>query len=112
TNLESITVSTEEVSYLLLNLLTDKATGPDGISARLLKKCWNEIALSLTALRNKSLSLSKVPQEWKDANVVLVPKKGDIHEISNYQPISLLSLVPNFRNKLFIFTCLSLFNPR
>ena len=38
-NLESITVSTEEVNYLLLNLLTDKATaGPDGISARLLKE--------------------------------------------------------------------------
>jgi hypothetical protein len=92
-NLESITVSTEEVSYLLLNLLTDKATGPDGISARLLKECSNEIAPSLTALFNKSLSLGKVPQEWKKANVVPVPKKGDIHEISNDRPISLLSLV-------------------
>ena len=93
-NIVSITVSTEEVSYLILNLLTDKATGPDEISARLLKECSNEIApAQLTALFNKSLSLVKVPQEWKETNVVPVPKKGDIHEISNYRPISLLSLV-------------------
>jgi hypothetical protein len=45
----------------------DKATGPDGIPARLLKECLNKIALSLTALFKKSLSLGKVPQEWKEA---------------------------------------------
>ena len=76
--------------------MTDKATGPDGISARLLKECSNEIARSLTALFTKSLSLGNVPQEWKEANVVPVPKKGDIHEINNYRPISLLSLVSKF----------------
>ena len=91
--LKSISVSTEETSYLLSNLSTDKATGRDEISARLLKECSNEIAPSLTALFNKSLTLGKVPQEWKEANVVPVPKKGDVHEVSNYRPISLLSLV-------------------
>ena len=96
-NLESISVSTEEVySYLLSNLSTDKATGPDEISAKLLKECSNEIAPSMTALFNKSLSLGKVPQEWKEANVVPIPKKGNIHEVSNYRPISLLSLVSKF----------------
>jgi hypothetical protein len=73
--------------------LTDKASGPDGISARLLKECSNEIAPSLTTLFKKYLSLGKVPQEWKEANVVPVPTKGNIHEISNYRSISLLSLV-------------------
>ena len=72
--------------------MTDKATGPDGISARLLKECSNEIAPSLTALFNKSLSLGKVPEEWKEANVVSVPKKGNIHEISNTDFPAVLSL--------------------
>jgi hypothetical protein len=90
-NLESISVSTEEVSYLLSNLSTDKATGPDEISAQLLKECSNEIAPSMTALFNKSHSLGKVPQEWKEANVVPIPQKGNIHEVTNYRPISLLS---------------------
>ena len=37
--LKSISVSTEETSYLLSNLSTDKATGRDEISARLLNEC-------------------------------------------------------------------------
>jgi hypothetical protein len=93
-NLESISVSTD-VSYLLSNLSTDKATGPDEILyiCQIVKIMSNEIAPSMTALFNKSLSLGKVPQEWKEANVVPIPKKGNIHEVVNYRPISLLSLV-------------------
>ena len=69
--LESISVSTEDVNSVLSTLSTDKGTGLDEISARLLKECVNEIASSLTALFNKSLSLGKVPQEWKEAKTLL-----------------------------------------
>ena len=58
------------------------------------------IAPSLTALFSKSLTLSKVPQEWKEANVVPVPKKGDVDLISNYRPISLRSLVSKLLEKI------------
>ena len=91
--LETVSITIEEIRYLLSNISSDKATGPDEISGRLLKECSNEIAPSLTALFNKSLALGKVPREWKEANVVPVAKKGDVHMVSNYRPISLLSLV-------------------
>jgi hypothetical protein len=80
-DLDSISVSTEDMNNLLSSLTIDKATGPDGISARLLKECSDEITPSLTALFNMLLSLGKVPQEWKAANVVPVHKKGDNHDI-------------------------------
>ena len=41
---------------------------------------------------NLSLRLGKLPLEWKRSNVVPVFKKGDKSVISNYRPMSLLSL--------------------
>ncbi len=90
---EFIPVSIEEVLCLLSALSIGKATGPDGISARLLKECANVIAPSLTELFNKSLASGKVPTEWKYANIVPVPKTSETRIINNYRPISLLSLV-------------------
>ncbi|CAB4007289.1 Hypothetical predicted protein [Paramuricea clavata] len=86
-------VSVEEVWRLLNNLSKSKAMGPDGISARLLKECSEVLAPSLTALFNKSIAIGKVPADWKYANIVPVPKNNKTHTVSNYRPISLLSLV-------------------
>ena len=98
--LESISVSTEDVNSVLSTLSTDKGTGLDEISARLLKECANEIASSLTALFNKSLSLGKVPQEWKEANVTPINKE-DIRDVSNCRPISWLSPVSKLVERVF-----------
>ena len=48
--------STEEIESFLLTLDTSKATGPDNISARMLKETATSIAPSLTKLFNLSIS--------------------------------------------------------
>ncbi len=91
--ISSITLTPEEVYHVLVALDENKATGPDKISAKLLKNCASIVCSSLCALFNKSLSSGKFPYEWKLSNVIPIPKKGPAEDVSNYRPISLLSLV-------------------
>ncbi|CAB4027144.1 Hypothetical predicted protein [Paramuricea clavata] len=108
--LESITVSTSDVNCLISSLPADKASGPDGISVRLLKECADEISPSLSALFNMSLSQGKVPQEWKEANVVPVFKKSMMS--LTIDPSPCFPLYPSFSSESSISTCPSLLNLR
>ena len=70
-------ISEAEVLRILSHLDTSKSTGPDGISARLLKLAAPSISGSLVTLFNHSLMSDRVPDEWKVANITPVPKGGD-----------------------------------
>ena len=48
-----------------------------------------ELAPSLTLLYQASINQGRVPNEWKEAKVVPVYKKGGRSLVSNYKPISL-----------------------
>ena len=70
-----------------------KSNGPDGIPARLLKKCCQEIAPSLCALFNLSLQTGRIASEWKSADVTPAHKRNSKKPAENYRPISLLPIV-------------------
>ena len=74
--LSELTVSVNEAAKCLVDLdkLTTKACGTDGIPAKLLKECTNEIAPSLCLMFNTSLKTACLPKEWKEAKVTPVHK--------------------------------------
>ncbi len=65
---------TQQIEQLLKGLDVSKATGPDEISARMLKATSESIALSLTSLFNLSIIKGHFPKLWKSARVVSIPK--------------------------------------
>ena len=81
--------------YQLLTALdTQKASGADGISAKMLKATAQSITPSLTMLFNKSIIRGEVPQKWNITSVVSISKPGKDPSVPyNYRPISLLSVV-------------------
>ena len=91
--LSEITLDVEEVVNSLLNLNVSKASGPDGIPARLLKECSHQIAPILCTLFNHSLRSGHIPSEWKSADVTPVHKKNSKEPAANYRPISLLPII-------------------
>ena len=72
---------------------TSKANGPDGISTTMLKSTAYSIAPALTKLFNKSISSGKLPSTWKTSSIVPIPKGDENSSVTNYQPISLLSII-------------------
>ena len=84
-----ITVDPIGVLKLLSNMKIHKASGPDGLSARVLKECSSEIAPILALIYNESLAQGIVPDDWRQANVVPIFKKGEKYDVANYRPVSL-----------------------
>ena len=74
----------------LSKLKTNKSTGLDRITARLLKDAAVVFALSLTQIFNLSLSSSSFPQIWKNGRVTPIFKSGERSNMSNYRPITVL----------------------
>ena len=87
--LGEITVDPKGVLKLLNNLNIHKASGPDGLSARVLKECSSEISLMLALIYNESLAQGTVPDNWMQANVAPVFKKGEKYNAANHRPVSL-----------------------
>ena len=89
TAIGEITVDPNGVLKLLNNLKIHMASGPDGLSARVLKECSSEIAPIPALIYNESLAQGTVPDDWQQANVAQIFKKVEKYDASNYRPVSL-----------------------
>ena len=75
TPLNSIVLSPLEVESVLKTLPAAKASGPNGLSNRLLRELSKELSTPYCSLFNQSLREGKVPSLYKEANVCPIPKK-------------------------------------
>jgi exonuclease III len=98
--LEFIQTNPDEIQSIIKTFDVGKASGPDGISIRLLKETSVSISPSLSKLLNKSFTLAKVPKIWKEANICPIFKKTDRTKVENYRPISLLSCVGKIQERI------------
>ena len=70
-----------------------KSPGPDGLHPRVLKELSNEISKPLAIIMQKSLDEHTLPQNWKDAHVSPIFKKGSMSSMTTCIPISLASVI-------------------
>ena len=91
-DINTINISENGVLKLLQGLQIHKATGPDGLPARLLKGVGAYIAPVFTVFFQASIDQGVIPKEWKKADVVPIFKKGAKNRPENYRPVSLTSI--------------------
>ena len=91
TELNTIILTPIEVESVLKTLIVGKASGPNGLSNRILNELSSQLSSPLCSLFNQSLQTGYLPESYKEANVSPVPKKGDVSIVSNHRPISLLN---------------------
>ena len=82
-------ITVQGVTKLLEGLNGRKAPGPDKLPNLILKNAANEISPFLKIIFDQSLQTGKLPDDWVEANVAPVFKKGDWHSPANYSLISL-----------------------
>ena len=92
-SLQTVTISSQEIKDVLLNLNVNKACGPDLISSRFLKEGAVTLASRFSVVFNRSLEQGYFPSSWKHGNVIPTHKKDDKSLQSNYRPITLLSQI-------------------
>ena len=75
TPIGEITVDPKGVFKLLNGLNINMASGPNGMSARVLKECSSQIAPILAIIYNESLAQGTVPDDCRQANVAPIFKQ-------------------------------------
>ncbi|KAL7727998.1 hypothetical protein ACLKA6_018922 [Drosophila palustris] len=82
----------EEVNSRLMRT-HNSAPGPDGVTYSDVKRVDPGCRI-ITAVFNACLRAKSVPESWKQSNTVLVHKKGDKNDLSNWRPLALGDSVP------------------
>ncbi len=91
-DLEQLWIDVKGVAKQLATIKTSKAPGPNNLPNILFKELSEELAPFLTALFNQSVNSESLPEDWLNAYITPLFKKGNRHDAVNYRPVSLTSI--------------------
>ena len=72
-------------------MITKKASGGDGIPVELFQTLKDDAVKVLHSICQQIWKTQQWPQNWKRSVFILIPKKGNAKECSNYHTIALIS---------------------
>ena len=96
-NISLLTI--KQTIAIIDKISSNKASGYDGLSVRVLKKIAPVFANPLCKLLNLSISTNSFPNQWKIAKVTPLHKGGARNDINNYRPISVLPILSKILEK-------------
>ena len=80
-----------EVKWALGSITMNKARGSDEIPVELFQILKGDAVKVLHSICQQIWKIQQWPQDWKRSVFILIPKKGNAKEYSNYHTIALIS---------------------
>ena len=80
-----------EVKWGLGSITTNKANGGNGIPVELLQSLKDDLVKVLYSICQQIWKTQQWPQHWKRSIFIVIPKKGNAKECSNYRTMALIS---------------------
>ncbi|CAM2118676.1 unnamed protein product [Caretta caretta] len=80
-----------EFSEALRRMPTNKSPGMDGLTVEFYRAFWDILGPDLVTVSAESLQSGVLPLSCRRAVLALLPKKGDLRDLRNWRPVSLLS---------------------
>ncbi|CAM2119976.1 unnamed protein product [Caretta caretta] len=79
-------------SEALRRMPTNKSPGMDGLTVEIYRVFWDVLGPDLVTVWAESLQSEVLPLSCRRAVLALLPKKGDLRDLQNWCPVSLLSM--------------------
>ncbi|CAM2103740.1 unnamed protein product [Caretta caretta] len=85
-------LSLAKLSEALHCMPTNKSPGMDGLTVEFYRMFWDVLGPDLVIVWAESLQSRVLPLSCRRAVLALLPKKGDLRNLRNWRPVSLLSM--------------------
>lgn len=88
-----VPVTHEQLWYTVRRMKSSSSCGKDGVSVKLIQRCFRSIGHVLLDVVNSSLTTGHVPESWKHATVTPLPKTNVLNDPSKFRPISVVPAI-------------------
>ncbi|VDO84330.1 unnamed protein product [Schistosoma mattheei] len=94
--------TTEEIRMTIGQIKRGKAAGPENIPAEALKSNIEVTKNMLHLLLQKIWEEEQILMDWKERQLIKIPKKGDLSKCENYRGVTQLSIPGKVFNRVLL----------